>query len=92
MAGSRVFIGHDSGPLHLAASVGVVCVGLYGNRHQPRMWHPCRSGHHIIHEMRGVLAIPVDRVTLAVQAQLVAAASEAEGSASAAASADAGMP
>ena len=27
---ARVYIGSDSGPMHLAAAVGTVCVGLYG--------------------------------------------------------------
>lgn len=70
MAGSRVFVGHDSGPLHLAACMGVPCVGLYGNTNAARKWHPGGSGHLIIHEMRGVLMIDVDQVVQAMQAQL----------------------
>ena len=35
----RLFIGSDTGPLHLAVAVGAPCVGLYGpwpaNRHGP---------------------------------------------------------
>lgn len=70
MAGARLFVGHDSGPLHLAATMGVRCVGLYGDKNEPRKWHPCGSGHTVIHEMRGVLAIGVDRVVDAVRSQL----------------------
>ncbi|MEP7103021.1 MAG: glycosyltransferase family 9 protein [Burkholderiales bacterium] len=65
MAGARMFIGHDSGPLHLAASVGVPCVGLYGDYHEPRKWHPHGERHRILHEMRGVLAIEVETVAQA---------------------------
>lgn len=72
MSGSRAFIGHDSGPMHLAASVGVRCVGIYGNRHDPRKWHPYGRAHRIIHEMRGVSAIGVEQVVEAVRAQLAA--------------------
>jgi len=36
---ARLFVGYDTGPLHLAAAVGTPCVGLYGpwpaNRHGP---------------------------------------------------------
>ncbi len=70
MAGARVFVGHDSGPLHLAAAVGVRCVGLFGPKNRPRQWHPYGAGHRVIHEMRGVLAIGVDQVEAAVHAQL----------------------
>jgi heptosyltransferase-3 len=70
MAGSRVFIGHDSGPLHLAACMGVPCVGLYGDKNEPRKWHPYGGRHRIIHEMRGVLAITVERVATEALAQL----------------------
>ncbi len=72
MAGARVFVGHDSGPLHLAACMGVSCVGLYGDKNEPRKWHPYGIGHRIIHDMRGVLAIGVEQVADAVRAQLAA--------------------
>jgi heptosyltransferase III len=70
MAGARVFVGHDSGPLHLAACVGVPCVGLYGDYHEPRKWHPHGEQHRILHEMKGVQAIDVETVALAVLAEL----------------------
>jgi heptosyltransferase-3 len=54
-----VFLGHDSGPMHLASAVGVPCVAMFGNRHPPRWWHPIGQHHRLIHNMRGVAAIPV---------------------------------
>ena len=72
MARARVFVGHDSGPLHLAASVGVPCVGLYGDYHEPRKWHPHGARHRILHEMRGVPAIGVETVAQATLAMLAA--------------------
>jgi heptosyltransferase-3 len=54
---AMLFIGHDSGPMHLAASQGTRCVALFGDHEPPRRWHPYGAGHRIIHEMRGVRAI-----------------------------------
>ena len=67
MQGSCCFIGHDSGPLHLAASRQVPCVGLYGNINQPRKWHVYGKRHRLIHEMRGMRSIRPDCVVAAVR-------------------------
>ena len=72
MAGAEIFVGHDSGPLHLASSVGVACVGLYGDHNEPRKWHPYGERHSILHDMRGVAAITVEQVAQAVIEQLAA--------------------
>jgi len=61
------FIGHDSGPLHLAAAAGVRCVGLFGDLNQPQRWHPPGSQHRIIHCMSGLAAISVPEVLNAVR-------------------------
>jgi heptosyltransferase-3 len=66
MQGANFFIGHDSGPLHLAAAAQLRCVGLFGSFNEPKKWHPPGEGHVIIHEMRGIAAITVDRVLDAV--------------------------
>lgn len=74
MSGSRAFVGHDSGPMHLAASVGVPCVGLFGNNNLPRKWHPHGAAHRVIHEMRGMAWIRVEQVVEALRATLSGAA------------------
>jgi len=61
------FVGHDSGPLHLAAVAGVPCVGIFGNYNRPRWWHPMGERHRIIHNMRGVREIAPDEVYAAVR-------------------------
>jgi heptosyltransferase-3 len=66
MVGASTFIGHDSGPMHLAASVGVPCVSMFGERNLPRKWHPLGPQHRIIHDQRGVSAISVDQVSHAI--------------------------
>lgn len=44
-----IFIGHDSGPIHLAASVNVPCVGIYGSRNLPGIWFPPGKTNQIIY-------------------------------------------
>jgi heptosyltransferase-3 len=61
-----LFVGHDSGPMHLAAAAGVPCVALFGNFNKPKWWHPMGQGHRIIHNMRGVREITPDEVYAAV--------------------------
>jgi ADP-heptose:LPS heptosyltransferase len=51
------FLGHDSGPMHLAAAVGTPCVAVFGNRNPPRRWHPIGVQHRLIHNICGVMAI-----------------------------------
>lgn len=67
MRGASLFIGHDSGPLHLASALGVPCVGLFGSFNTAHKWHPYLGENRIIHEMRGTAAIEVDRVSAAVR-------------------------
>lgn len=67
IAKARVFIGHDSGPLHLAAAMGVRCVGLFGNFNRPKKWHPYGNHHRIIHNMEGTHAITREEVLSAVR-------------------------
>jgi ADP-heptose:LPS heptosyltransferase len=35
-----IFIGHDSGPMHLAACVGTPCVAIFSLINRPRQWFP----------------------------------------------------
>lgn len=42
LAGARVFVGHDSGPAHLAAALGVPVVALFSTT-DPRVWAPHRA-------------------------------------------------
>jgi heptosyltransferase III len=66
MRHALAFIGHDSGPLHLAAATGVRCVGLFGNLNQPKRWHPRGRHHRILHNMGGLDTIGVSDVIDAV--------------------------
>lgn len=70
MRRALLFVGHDCGPMHLAAAVGVPCVGMFGNFNQPNWWHPVGQGHCIIHNMRGVREISPEEVHAAVRLTL----------------------
>jgi heptosyltransferase-3 len=64
---ASLFVGHDSGPMHLASACRVRCVGLFG-RLEPRVWHPYGSGHRPLHKPnQGIRAIRVDEVAAAVR-------------------------
>jgi heptosyltransferase III len=46
---AKVFIGHDSGPMHLAACVGTPCVGIFSARNLPGQWFPRGNNNRIIY-------------------------------------------
>jgi ADP-heptose:LPS heptosyltransferase len=44
MDGARLYVGNDSGPMHVAAAVGTPVVGIFGSS-DPKRWHPWRVPH-----------------------------------------------
>jgi ADP-heptose:LPS heptosyltransferase len=46
---AALFIGHDSGPMHLAAAVGVPCVAIFSARDKPGVWFPHGEGHKVLY-------------------------------------------
>lgn len=48
-ARARIFIGHDSGPMHLAAAVQTPCVAIFAARNIPRVWFPYGAQHRILY-------------------------------------------
>jgi heptosyltransferase-3 len=46
---AAVFLGPDSGQMHLAASVGVPCVIAFSARGLPGVWFPAGEGHQIVY-------------------------------------------
>jgi ADP-heptose:LPS heptosyltransferase len=65
IARTRLFLGHDSGPMHLAAAVGVRAVAVFSRKNKPGIWFPYGPGH--------VPLYPADGATIEPDA-LVAAA------------------
>jgi len=48
-ARADAFVGHDSGPMHLAAAVGTRCVAVFAARNIPRVWFPHGEGHRVMY-------------------------------------------
>jgi ADP-heptose:LPS heptosyltransferase len=48
-ARARLFLGHDSGPMHLSAAVGTPCVAVFSARNLPRVWFPHGSRHRVVY-------------------------------------------
>ena len=46
---ARVFLGHDSGPMHLAAAVQTPCVAIFAARNKPRVWFPYGRQHRVLY-------------------------------------------
>jgi ADP-heptose:LPS heptosyltransferase len=48
-AKAKLFIGHDSGPMHLAAAVQTPCVAIFAARNRPRVWFPYGKIHRVLY-------------------------------------------
>jgi ADP-heptose:LPS heptosyltransferase len=78
----NMFIGHDSGPLHLASCMGVPCVAIFSSRNLPGQWYPrgrfnkviqhipecvgCKLEECVIQKKKCILSITVDEVLVAI--------------------------
>lgn len=43
----RLYLGNDTGTMHLAAVLGVRCVAIFSSRAAPGQWYPYGSGHRV---------------------------------------------
>jgi heptosyltransferase-3 len=48
-ARAAMFVGHDSGPMHLAAAVGTPVVAIFAARNIPRQWFPYGKQHRVVY-------------------------------------------
>jgi lipopolysaccharide heptosyltransferase III len=46
---AQVYLGHDSGPMHLAAAVGTPCVAVFSSRNLPGEWFPYGVQHRVLY-------------------------------------------
>jgi len=86
MARARLFVGHDSGPMHLAAAVGTPVVAIFAARNIPRQWFPFGKQHRVVYhrvecwgcgletcieqQKKCLMSIGVDEVMDVVRSQL----------------------
>jgi heptosyltransferase III len=49
IARARLFVGHDSGPMHLSAAVGTPVVAIFAARNIPRQWFPFGTQHRVVY-------------------------------------------
>ncbi len=49
MENALFYLGHDSGPMHLAAMMGVPCLAVFSARAKPGVWFPQGQGHQIFY-------------------------------------------
>lgn len=60
MKRASFYLGHDSGPMHLAASLGIPSVAIFIDPAKPGVWFPFGSGHRVVcHGLNGKNAAPV---------------------------------
>jgi len=83
LARADLYLGHDSGPMHLAAAVGTRCVAVFAARNLPEVWYPDGELHHVLYhhvdcagcgldecivqEKKCILSISVDEVLCEVR-------------------------
>jgi hypothetical protein len=86
IARARLFVGHDSGPMHLAAAVGTPVVAIFAARNIPRQWFPFGKQHRVVYhrvecwgcgletcieqQKKCLMSITVDEVMEVVRSQL----------------------
>jgi len=59
-----LFIGNESGPMHLAAAAGCRVVAIFGT--DPARWGPLGSGHRVVADEKGLEQISVEKVLTVV--------------------------
>jgi ADP-heptose:LPS heptosyltransferase len=58
-----LFLGHDSGPMHLAATVGTPCVSIFSARSLPGQWFPRGPDHGVIYHQTDCFGCALDVCT-----------------------------
>ncbi|HWB54489.1 MAG TPA: glycosyltransferase family 9 protein [Tepidisphaeraceae bacterium] len=58
---AKVFVGHDSGLIHLAGAIGTPCIGIYSARNPPGQWFPRGSKNRIFYRQTKCFGCRLDR-------------------------------
>ncbi len=48
LARCRLYVGNDTGTMHLAVAAGTRCVAIFSSRDQPGLWEPYGPGHAVL--------------------------------------------
>ncbi|OGT25519.1 MAG: hypothetical protein A3I77_04325 [Gammaproteobacteria bacterium RIFCSPLOWO2_02_FULL_42_14] len=65
---AQLFIGHDSGPMHLASAVKTPSVAIFSRHAKPGCWYPLGQHHKVLYPKgKTILSTQVSEVALAVQ-------------------------
>jgi heptosyltransferase III len=83
---AALYLGHDCGPMHLAAAVNTPCVAIFSAQAPPGEWFPrgqnhrviyhktecfgCRLSDCVVQHKKCILSVTVDEVSQAVKSQL----------------------
>jgi heptosyltransferase III len=65
LAHARIFIGPDSGPMHLTASVGVPCVIPFAGTGLPGVWFPQGHQHQIVYHRTSCAGCSLEKCAVA---------------------------
>lgn len=65
IARAKVFLGHDSGPMHLAAAAGVPCVIAFSAAGPPGVWFPQGTMHQIVYHQTSCSGCYLERCNVA---------------------------
>ncbi len=49
LAGARLYLGPDSGPMHFAAALGTPCVAVFSTHRRPGVWFPHGARHRVFY-------------------------------------------
>ena len=44
----RLYLGNDTGTMHLAAAAGTRCVAVFSSKDWPGIWYPYGTGHRVL--------------------------------------------
>lgn len=60
---AALFVGHDSGPMHLAAAVGTPVIAIFSARNKPGEWFPWGSQHRVLYNKTDCFGCRLDVCT-----------------------------